>query len=256
MDKADTTGLVWATSQGPRPETARLKELEAEGCPVFVWNIDHGGAGNQLGARSVQRVGVPNLERSKDSRCAPCHKSDGPGGGARITLDDPMSEVIGALGSRRQEPAVRHLTWADVKRVKNDVSTMKLVLKGIVTREDAELAVDNGADGIEVSTHGGHSDAFGRGAIECLPEVVAGVRGRIPILIDSGFRSGADIYKALALGATAVGIGRPHTWALAAFGQEGVETVIELLRRELQSVMADTGSSTVAKIRRDSLVQR
>lgn len=85
---------------------------------------------------------------------------------------------------------------------------------------------------------------------------MAGVGGRIPILIDCGFRSGADIYKALALGATAVGIGRPYAWALAAFGTEGVETVIELLRRELQVVMAQTGATSVAQITRASLVER
>jgi len=142
-----------------------------------------------------------------------------------------------------------------VKRVRG-LTRMKLVLKGIVTHEDAALAVQHGIDGIIVSNHGGHEDASGRGTIECLPEVVAGTAGKIPILIDSGFRGGADVFKALALGATSVGIGRPHIWGLASFGQEGVETVIALLRRELQVMMAQTGASSIAKIRRDSLVTR
>jgi len=85
---------------------------------------------------------------------------------------------------------------------------------------------------------------------------VEGAAGKIPILIDSGFRGGADVFKALALGATAVGIGRPHIWGLSSFGQEGVETVIEILRRELQVVMAQTGAASITKIRRDSLVTR
>ena len=89
-----------------------------------------------------------------------------------------------------------------------------------------------------------------------MPEVLAGANGKIPVLIDSGFRSGADVFKAMALGATAVGIGRPHIWGLSAFGQEGVETVIELLRRELQVMMAQTGAESIAKISRDSLVVR
>ena len=98
---------------------------------------------------------------------------------------------------------------------------MKLILKGIVAREDAALAVQHGVDAVIVSNHGGHEDASARGTIECLPEVLAGVGGKIPVYIDGGFRGGADVFKALALGATAVGIGRPHIWGLAAFGQEG-----------------------------------
>jgi isopentenyl diphosphate isomerase/L-lactate dehydrogenase-like FMN-dependent dehydrogenase len=85
---------------------------------------------------------------------------------------------------------------------------------------------------------------------------MAGAAGKIPVLIDSGFRGGADIFKALALGATAVGIGRPHIWGLSSFGQEGVETVIALLRRELQVVMAQTGAASVAKIPSDALISR
>jgi isopentenyl diphosphate isomerase/L-lactate dehydrogenase-like FMN-dependent dehydrogenase len=254
--------LVWATSQGPRPDAERLRKLDTAGCPAYVWNIDHGGGGNQIGGRSVQRAQVRNLERSKDERCNSCHKTDGPGGessgpyaGRRITIDDPL-DIIGALGSRPQDPRVRTLTWDDVSRAKESMKRMKLVLKGIQTGDDADLAVRHGADGIEVSNHGGHSDAFGRGAIECLPEVVAAVKGRVPVFIDSGFRAGIDIYKALALGATAVGVARPKAWAVGAFGQEGVETLIMLLRRELQVVMADTGASTVPKISRSSLMTR
>jgi isopentenyl diphosphate isomerase/L-lactate dehydrogenase-like FMN-dependent dehydrogenase len=162
--------------------------------------------------------------------------------------------TVGVIGTLMGENSVR-LTWDDVKRVR-DLTRMKLVLKGIVAREDAELAVRHGVDGIIVSNHGGHEDASARGTIECLPEVVAGVRGSVPVLIDSGFRAGADVFKALALGATAVGIGRPHVWGLASFGQEGVETVIALLRRELQVVMAQTAAASIGKIRRDSLVAR
>ena len=136
------------------------------------------------------------------------------------------------------------------------MTKMKLILKGIVAREDGELAVKNGVDAIMVSNHGAHEDASGRGTLECLPEVVAGVAGKIPVFIDGGFRSGADIFKALALGATAVGIGRAYAWALASFGTEGVETVIELLRRELQVVMAQTGATSIAKITRASLIAR
>ena len=168
----------------------------------------------------------------------------------RITLSDSMNEVMGALGSLRGADTA---TWTDVKRVRA-MTKMKLILKGIVAREDGELAVTNGVDAIMVSNHGAHEDAGGRGTLDCLPEVVAGVGGKIPVFLDSGIRSGTDIFKALALGATAVGIGRAYAWALASFGTEGVATVIELLRRELQVTMAQTGASSIAKINRSLLI--
>ena len=161
---------------------------------------------------------------------------------------------MGAVGALQGETSVK-LKWDDVKRVRN-MTKMKIVLKGIVAGEDAQLAVKYGIDGVIVSNHGGHEDASGRGTIECLPEVLQGVGGKIPVLIDSGFRGGADVFKALALGASAVGIGRPHIWGLASFGQEGVETVVAIMRRELQAIMAQTGAASVAQIKRDSLVVR
>ena len=98
---------------------------------------------------------------------------------------------------------------------------MKLLVKGIVTREDAELAIQNGVDGVYISNHGGRAENSLRPTIQCVPEVAAGVAGRAPILVDGGVRRGTDIFKALALGATAVGVGRPYMWGLASFGQRG-----------------------------------
>ncbi|MDY6984484.1 MAG: alpha-hydroxy-acid oxidizing protein, partial [Pseudomonadota bacterium] len=88
----------------------------------------------------------------------------------------------------------------------------------------------------------------GRGTIECLPEVVAGVNGRIPVMVDGGIRRGTDVFKALALGATAVGIGRPYCWGLGAFGQAGVERVLDLLNRELAICMRGSGTVSLAAI--------
>ena len=112
---------------------------------------------------------------------------------------------------------------------------VKLVVKGIVTGEDAELCIKHGVDGIIVSNHGGRDEETLRSTIECLPEIAAATRGRIPVLFDSGVRRGTDIFKALALGATAVGIGRPQAWGLAAFGQAGVEAVLDIFDRELRT---------------------
>jgi len=241
---------VWVAGLGDTLNETLLRRIEATGCPVIVWTVDDGGA-NTIGAKSVQRAGVRDLNRAADERCEGCH--DGLPQVSRVQANAPM-DVMGAVGALMGENSVK-LSWDDVKRVR-DLTKLKLVLKGIVTREDAALAVKHGIDGVIVSNHGGHEDASGRGTIECLPEVLEGAAGKIPVMIDSGFRSGADAYKALALGATAVGIGRPHIWGLASFGQEGVETVVALLRRELQVVMAQSGATSIAQIRRDSLVSR
>jgi isopentenyl diphosphate isomerase/L-lactate dehydrogenase-like FMN-dependent dehydrogenase len=145
------------------------------------------------------------------------------------------------------------LTWDFISRLRS-VTSMKILLKGIVTREDAKLAVDRGADGLIVSNHGGRAEESARGTIESLPEVVEAVGGRIPVLIDSGFRRGTDIFKALALGADAVAIGRPYLWGLAAFGQAGVEAVLDILRKELALAMRLAGVTSIRGITRDYVV--
>ena len=125
-----------------------------------------------------------------------------------------------------------------------------LIVKGIDTREDARLAVDHGLDGILVSNHGGRSTETGRSTIEALPEVVAEVANRVPVFVDGGVRRGTDVFKALALGAKAVGIGRPFLWGLGAFGQAGVDRVLEILQGELRLAMGNCGTRTVADITR------
>jgi isopentenyl diphosphate isomerase/L-lactate dehydrogenase-like FMN-dependent dehydrogenase len=145
------------------------------------------------------------------------------------------------------------LTWDFVKRLK-DVTKMKVVIKGLETREDAMLAVEHGADGIIVSNHGGRATETGRGTIECLPEVAQGARGRIPVLVDGGFRRGTDVFKALALGATAVGIGRPYIWGLAAFGQQGVAQTLDLLNNELRLAMVGCGARSLKEIGAASII--
>ena len=125
---------------------------------------------------------------------------------------------------------------------------MNLVLKGIVTAEEAELAVEHGADAIYVSNHGGRAVNSMWSTIDALPEVVAAVRGRVPVMIDSGVRRGTDVFKALALGADAVGIGRPYVWGLGAFGEDGVEKVIDLIMAEFRMVMRQTRTNSIDEI--------
>jgi 4-hydroxymandelate oxidase len=145
------------------------------------------------------------------------------------------------------------MNWDFVKRLRDTVA-VKLLIKGIVTREDAQIGVEHGVDGLIVSNHGGRAEETLRPTIESLPEVIDGVAGKIPVIVDGGVRRGTDIFKGLALGATAVGIGRPEAWGLAAFGQAGVETVLEILRRELRTIMRQAGTTSVNKITRSYVV--
>jgi isopentenyl diphosphate isomerase/L-lactate dehydrogenase-like FMN-dependent dehydrogenase len=127
---------------------------------------------------------------------------------------------------------------------------LKFIIKGIYTLEDARLCLDHGLDAIMVSNHGGSATETLRATLEALPEVVAEVGGRIPVFVDGGFRRGTDVFKALALGARAVGIGRPFLWGLGAFGQAGVDRVLEIMQGELKLVMGNCGTRTVTDITR------
>ena len=133
---------------------------------------------------------------------------------------------------------------------------MKVLIKGLETREDAALALEHGADGIVVSNHGGRATETNRGSVEALAEVAAEVRGRIPVLVDGGVRRGTDVLKALALGATAVGIGRPYIWGLGAFGQPGVERVLDILNNELRLAMVGCGARSIREISLASIMRQ
>ena len=131
---------------------------------------------------------------------------------------------------------------------------LPLLAKGLLTAEDAELAVEHGVDAIVVSNHGARYLEYAPSTIEVLPEIVDAVAGRIPVLIDGGFRRGDDIFKALAIGADAVLVGRPPLWGLGAFGAAGVERVLRMMQAELVLTMAHTGCSRISDIDR-SLVK-
>jgi isopentenyl diphosphate isomerase/L-lactate dehydrogenase-like FMN-dependent dehydrogenase len=140
------------------------------------------------------------------------------------------------------------MTWDFFKRLR-DITKMKIVIKGILSYEDAVIAADNGIDAIIVSNHGARSEDSGRSTIDALPEIVAAVNGRMPILVDSGFRRGSDVIKALCMGATACGIGRPYIWGLGAFGQAGVERVLELMRIETLAMLQQMGAPTIKDLK-------
>lgn len=137
--------------------------------------------------------------------------------------------------------------WADIVWLRS-VTRLPILLKGIMTPEDAELAIAHGADGIVVSNHGGRVLDTLPASIEALPAVARQVAGRIPILMDGGIRRGTDVLKALALGASAVMVGRPYLYALAVAGPAGVAHVLHLLRCEFEVAMVLTGCRTLADI--------
>jgi len=219
-----------------------VKRAEAAGCPVVAVTVDTPAGRNTETASRLRR---------EDSRtCANCHAVDEQGNPRPLISTKPMFGGLDTQGLGLTDPA---LTWDFVKRLK-DITAMKVVLKGIESAEDAHLAVQNGADGLIVSNHGGRSIESGRATLESLPEVVKGAAGRIPVLFDGGVRRGTDAFKALALGASAVGIGRPYVWGLAAFGQDGVERVLDILNLELRLAMVGCGARSIREITPGTLI--
>jgi 4-hydroxymandelate oxidase len=215
-----------------------VKRAQAAGCPVVAVTVDTPNGRNTETQTRFRRL---------DTRdCATCHTGNNGG-----TPPKPIFDGIDMTGVGLTSPS---LTWDFVKRLK-DATTMKVVLKGIETREDAQLCLEHGVDGIIVSNHGGRSHSSARATIDCLPEVVQAVGGRIPVIVDGGVRRGTDVFKALALGATAVGIGRPYLWGLASFGQPGVERVLDILRRELSLIMGQCGTPSLKDITPTSIVR-
>ncbi len=172
-----------------------------------------------------------------------------PSGGRGLPLLQGMkrsTSVESDIFSSSRDP---NLTWKDIEWLRS-FTQVPLLLKGILDSADAERAIQEGVDGLIVSNHGGRNLDTSQATIEALPEIVEKVDGRIPVLIDGGIRRGTDIFKALALGAKAVLIGRPYRYGLAAGGAPGVSRVLEILRRELEMTMASTGRTSIAQIDR------
>lgn len=216
----------WAVTEGV------VRRAEAVGCPAIVLTVD------------LQPGELREMEdryRRTDSRsCGQCHTGQ----------PKPMYEGL-EMGGAEFLPTT--LDWAFVERLRA-TTDRRLLIKGILTAEDARLCVEAGADGVVVSNHGGRAEDFAPSPIESLPPVVDSVSGRIPVIVDSGFRRGSDILKAMALGATAVGVGRPYLWGLGAFGQPGVEAVLDLLTAELVVAMQQAGIRSLSQIPKTAIV--
>ena len=213
---------------------AITQRSEAAGCTAVAVTVDRSGGRNQ---ETLFRL------RPGDSRdCNACHD--------RTSLQTnlkgrAMLQGLDISGLRNTQSSA--MNWDYLKRIR-DTTKMKVLLKGILAWEDAVLAADAGVDGIIVSNHGARSEDSGRSTIDALPEIVEAVKGRIPIMVDSGFRRGSDVVKALCMGATAVCVGRPYIWGLGAFGQPGVERVLELLRIETQAMIQQMGAQNLKQL--------
>jgi len=247
--------LSTATSTGPEEVT------EARGAPLWYqlyatnkWEVAKAfvtraeKAGCLAVAVTVDRSGGRNQEtlarlRPSDTRdCSGCHDRSSFQANLRTRA---MYQGVDISGLTHTQSS--NMTWDFFKRLR-DTTKMKILAKGILAWEDAVLAADAGLDGIIVSNHGARSEDSGRSTIDALPEIVEAVQGRIPILVDSGFRRGSDVVKALCMGATAVCVGRPYIWGLGAFGQAGVERALELLRIETYAMMQQVGAPSVKQL--------
>jgi 4-hydroxymandelate oxidase len=210
-----------------------VQKAEQAGTPVIMLTVDRQGGRN---TETLFR-----FRRRDDRNCMTCHA----GGFKNEVSRKPafngidVSHVGNLYGTG--------MTWEFVKRLR-DITKTKLFLKGIMGPEDAAKAVHAGVDGILVSNHGGRSEESLQSTIGALPAVVKVVNGRFPVLVDGGVRRGTDVYKALAFGATGVGIGRPYCWGLGAFGEPGVAAVLAILDREFETIMRQVGTVNLQQI--------
>ena len=220
---------------------ALVRNAQAAGSPAIVLTVDRQGGRNTEDMFRARRL---------DQReCTLCHK---PGAFAnevsrKVNFNGiDVSKVTNLYGTG--------MTWEFIDRLRAIVKG-KLVLKGIMTGADAREALRHGVDAIFVSNHGGRAEESGQATITVLAEVVEAVGGHAPVLIDGGVRRGTDVLKALGLGASAVGIGRPYVWGLASFSEAGVDRVLEIMDSEFTTIMRQVGALSIEQITRDNVTR-
>lgn len=237
LHAANRAPAWWSNSIGLRSKTIAqnfARRSEDTGCMGFIITMDY--------------QYTPNKDRNNRNHYDYSYAATGiPKEGEKRA---PLAPAVAAM----LQPAVPSMSWEVVDWL-HGASKLPVVLKGILRADDADRAVKSGAQAIVVSNHGGRALDSAMATLDALPAVVEAVNGRIPVLMDGGIRRGDDILKALALGAKAVLIGRPYVWGLAAFGQIGVQRVIDLLRAELVLAMGLAGMPNLASINRN-LVRR
>jgi 4-hydroxymandelate oxidase len=229
---AAATGPLWWQLYPYPPQSLEtswdvLKGVQAAGCTAVVVTVDQQASYYERTAQNRNLGGTP--------------RSAGRGG-----LPAAVAATSGPALYRLSTGRLWY-TWRYLDEVRRMID-VPLVVKGILTAEDATLCLEHGADAIIVSNHGGRSMDYGPSTLEVLPEIVAAVNGRIPVITDSGYRRGSDILKALALGANAVLLGRATRWALGAFGPAGAQRLLEIIQQELVDAAASAGRATLASI--------
>ncbi len=238
LAEAGQAPIWWANTTGQGARTA---------AQAFARRSEEAGASGLC--ITVDNQYQSNRDRNNRNRFDYGYMQTGVPDDAARQQQKPRSPAVAAM----LQPHTPNMTWDYVEWLRS-ASNLPVILKGILTAEDARLAVERGAHGVVVSNHGGRQLDSVVATIEALPEIVDAVGGKIPVLMDGGIRRGTDVLKALALGAKAILIGRPYVWGLAAFGQVGAQRAVELLRAELVVSMGLAGKPTLASIDR-SLVK-
>lgn len=218
-----------------------VRRADKAGAGAIVLTLDLLGGG-------MRRETMQRLARIDPRPCEACHGT--PAERATQNLRRPMYKGLDM--SRVRSFGAPAFTWDYVSRIR-EITQKPVLVKGIMDGEDARIALRHGCDGIIVSNHGGRSEESLVGTLDVLPEVVKAVGGKAPVIIDGGIRRGTDVFKALALGATMVAIGRPYIWGLGAFGQAGVEAAMRLIDEELAQAMRQCGVLDLAAIPRAGL---
>jgi 4-hydroxymandelate oxidase len=235
---AAATGPLWYQLYPRQTTEANVEAVERAqqaGCRALVITVDC--PVGELWERTLHERHLNSSSRGAAGRGSP----GAAGRGSQSQTANPNAKY-GALA--RQRP------WIEWKLLESFRKAIKVPIlgKGILTAEDAKECVEHGWDGIIVSNHGGRSNDYVPATLEVLPEIVDAAQGRVPVVIDSGFRRGSDVLKALALGAKAVCLGRAARYGLAAYGPAGAQRVLEIVQKELVQAMAATGRSTLESI--------
>ncbi len=229
------------------------------GAMMLVSQASHLSLREWRGTRSAPLVFMAYMNRGKPEVEEYAKTAEDLGFAAvGITMDTVKPVKIGdevPLSTKDGKPRKGHKsTPKDIEWMKQLVK-LPVVVKGIMGADDARVAVDSGADAVIVSNHGGRILDFNRSALEALPEVVDAVGAKVPVLLDSGIRSGGDIVKAMALGAKAVLTGRPVAWGVGAFGARGVARVYDIFAEEMQRVLVMTGVARARDVTKNILIR-
>jgi (S)-2-hydroxy-acid oxidase len=226
-----------------------IRRAEKAGYEALVLTVDSAVMGNRIHDRKSPLTLPANISRANLITNKPGTTSPG-----RLILNAKTVEEGNRLAKEHKDVLVdKSLTWDETIPWLRSQTSLKIILKGILTEEDALKAVEAGVDGVIVSNHGGRQLDGAPSTLEALPEVVDAVKGRIPVMFDGGISKGSDVFKALALGADLCLIGRGALWGLAYDGQRGVETVLNILERELSRTMSLMGARSIKDISRSML---